>query len=520
MPADRDLAMPAAGAMRRDLARRLGVAGFWRWWLRMLGSLVPSGPRTAIERRRMRPVLLFDGDAATLWQPTAEAGRLALAQVGRVALGGDAATVLSEGRSAIAAVARNGAAPTKVVIALTPRAILRKSLTLPTAVEHDLRQAIGYDLDRHTPFKPEELYFDAQVVDRDPARAQIRIDLATARRPLVDAAVAHAHAWGAKVVAVTPAEPPALPASGLNLLPPELRNGARFAKRWQFWLPIALLVAVALVAVVLPVWQKREYAIALNEVAGKATLEAARSETLRTQLDRQIGDYNFALERKYAYPGTVRVLEDVTRLLPDDTWLTQLEIKSPTRGKEAQRELSLRGESINAGRLVTLLEDSHLFTQAAPRSPTTKIQPGPGEIFDVAAQLKPLPPPAAVALAMNDKAGAAPPASAAETPAVVPAAAAPAGAAQVAPPAPAAATAAPAPAANPSSAPAANPPEPASAPATPAAQVPPPAPAPAVAAPPPPAAAATPLFSGGPQRSPEERAAERARRRAAKGLPP
>ena len=99
--------------MRRDLARRLGVAGFWRWWLRMLGSLVPSGPRTAIERRRMRPVLLFDGDAATLWQPTAEAGRLALAQVGRVALGGDAATVLSEGRSAIAAVARNGAAPTK-----------------------------------------------------------------------------------------------------------------------------------------------------------------------------------------------------------------------------------------------------------------------------------------------------------------------------------------------------------------------------------------------------------------------
>jgi len=516
MPADRDIAMPAAGAMRRDLARRLGVAGFWRWWLRMLGSLVPSGPRTAIERRRMRPVLLFEGDTATLWQPTAVAGRLTLAEAGRVALGGDAAAVLSAGRTALAAVARNGVAPTKVVVGLTPRAILRKSLTLPAAIEHDLRQAVGYDLDRHTPFKPEELYFDAQVVDRDPARAQIRVDLATTRRPLVDAAVAHAQAWGAKVVAVTPAEPPLLPASGLNLLPLELRNGARFAKRWQFWLPIALLGAVALVAVVLPVWQKREYAIALNEVAAKAMQEAARSEALRTQLDRQIGDYNFALERKYAYPGTVRVLEDVTRLLPDDTWLTQLEIKSPNRGKDAQRELSLRGESINAGRLVTLLEDSRLFTQAAPRSPTTKIQPGPGEIFDVGAQLKPLPPPAAVALAMNDKAGAATPASAAETPAVAPAATTPAGAAQVVPPAPATTSAAPAPAP-----PAANPPAaPAAAPATPAAQVPPPAPAPAVAAPPPPAAVGTPLFSGGPQRTPEERAADRARRRAAKGLPP
>src|SRR4029077_6867844 len=91
-----------------------------------------------------------------------------------------------------------------------------------------------------------------------------------------------------------------------------------------------------------------------------------------------------------------RVLEDVTHLLPDDTWLTQLELKSVSRGKDAQRELSLRGESANAGRLVAVLEDSKLFTQAAPRSPTTKIQPGPGEIFDVGAQLKTLPMPAPI----------------------------------------------------------------------------------------------------------------------------
>src|SRR4029077_9208491 len=93
-----------------------------------------------------------------------------------------------------------------------------------------------------------------------------------------------------------------------------------------------------------------------------------------------------------------RVLEDVTHLLPDDTWLTQLELKSVSRGKDAQRELSLRGESANAGRLVSLLEDSKVFEQAAPRSPTTKIQPGPGEIFDVGAQLKTLPMPQPLAL--------------------------------------------------------------------------------------------------------------------------
>ena len=357
----------------------------------------------------MRPVIAFAGDQAFLWQPQGRERRVELVEIARVGLTGDATAVVAEGRAALSKLPR-GAVPTKVVVALPPRAILRKALVLPAAVEHDLRQMLSYDLDRHTPFKPDELYFDAQVVDRDPARGQIHVELATARRAQVDAAVAHAQSWGAKVVAITPVVPPALVASELNLLPPEMRNGARFAKRWQFWLPIAGLVAVALIAVVLPVWQKREYAIALIDLASQSMQQAAVSESLRTQLERQVGDYNFALERKYAYPGAVRVLEDVTKILPDDTWLTQLEIKTSIRGKDAQRDVALRGESANAGRLVTLLEDSKLFTQAAPRSPTTKIQPGPGEIFDVGAQLKPLPPPASIPLvAMNTAAPAAPP---------------------------------------------------------------------------------------------------------------
>ena len=71
----------------------------------------------------------------------------------------------------------------------------------------------------------------------------------------------------------------------------------------------------------------------------------------------------------------------------------------------------IRGESANAGRLVTLLEDSQLFTQAAPRSPTTKIQPGPGEIFDLGAQLKAVPQPTPLAIAATDKAPALVPAA-------------------------------------------------------------------------------------------------------------
>jgi len=160
--------------------------------------------------------------------------------------------------------------------------------------------------------------------------------------------------------------------------------------------------------VVLPIWQKRENAIALMQIVDQARAQADASDVLRRQLEQATGDYNLALQRKYAFPATVQVVEDVTKLLPDDTWLTQFEVKSTARGKDHRREILLRGESANAGRLVALLEESNLFEQAAPRSPTTKIQPGPGEIFELGAQLKSLTPPERVEV-VGERSAAAPP---------------------------------------------------------------------------------------------------------------
>jgi len=230
-----------------------------------------------------------------------------------------------------------------------------------------------------------------------------------ARRVVVDPLLRHAENFGARVVAVSVDPPEAAQSSRLDLLPQEGRNGDSAFARWYVAIPALLLVAGIAAALVLPLWQKRSEAIALNEQSDEARARATVSDGLRTQLERRVGDFNFALERKYAFPATVQVLEDVTRILPDDTWLTQLELRS-VRGKEGQRELTLRGESANAGRLVSLLEESRLFTQTAPRSPTTKIQPGPGEIFDVGAQLKPLPAPEKAPLDTTARPAAPPPA--------------------------------------------------------------------------------------------------------------
>jgi general secretion pathway protein L len=423
----------------RSLVRRLGLTGFGHWWRSELGAAMPQRLRAALERRRARPVLAFDGNVATLWRPAQANGRLSMREVAKIGLDGDAQTVAAAGRSALAPLfAMSDAAP-QVVVALSPRAALRKTLTLPMALEDHLHQSLAYDLDRHTPFKPEELYFDAAIVDRDDVHNTLRVDLAAARRTLVDTVLRQAESFGARVIGVTVDPPSVAAASRINLLPDERRLASVSSARWQVVLPAAILAIGLLAALFLPVWQKREEAIALNQLADQGRERAGVSEALRTELERRVGDYNFALERKYAFPGTAQVLDDVTRILPDDTWLTQFELHT-MRGKDAQRELTLRGESANAGRLVSLLEDSKLFSQAAPRSPTTKIQPGPGEIFDVSAHLKPLPPPTTLSIEMTPPARPAPPPAASRpAPAAAQGAAAPAATAAAAAAGPAAA---------------------------------------------------------------------------------
>jgi general secretion pathway protein L len=427
----------------KNLARRLRLAGFWQWWKREVASSMPRWLRGAIERRRARPVLAFDGSRATLWQPSAANGEMRMVAVADVPLYADAQSVEAAGRAVFAPLAaRNGSLP-GVIVSLSPRASLRKTLTLPIALEDHLHQALAYDLDRHTPFKPEELYFDAVVIDRDAVHNTLRVDLAAARRSVVDTVLRQAESFGARVVGVTADPPATASASRIDLLPPDRRVGAPGLLRWRVVLPAVLLAIGIVVALFLPVWQKREEVIALTEMADRAHDRASVSERLRTELEQRVGDYNFALDRKYAFPGIVQVLDDITRILPDDTWLTQLEVHA-MRGKDAQREVTLRGESANAGRLVSLLEDSQLFTQAAPRSPTTKIQPGPGEIFDVSAHLKPQPPPAMLPIDMTAPAPTPAPPRPAPVPAAAAAGAPPAASGSEPPPQPAATPAQPA----------------------------------------------------------------------------
>jgi general secretion pathway protein L len=388
---------PALNSLRsrlRDVAYRLGLPGFWRWWTGELAPLVPPAPRGALQRRRARPVIEFGEGEAIIWRPELIDGALVLTRVAAIPLTGDPAANVAAGRAAVASLSQAMHGPSspprapRLTVALPPKQVLRKQLELPTAVEENLLRALTYDLDRHTPFRPDQVYFDATVIGRDLVRKTIRVDWAAALKTVVDAARRQAEDWGATVVAVAPGPTTAATPPRLNLLPEDARPRRMLWRQWQVWAPTALVASIALAVVLVPLIQKRGYAIALTQQTEAARVQAEAAAAVRREFERLQSDYNYALAKKYTYPGTVQIIDDVTRVLPDDTWLTQFEMKTTVKGKETQRDVFLRGESANGSKLISVLEDSQRVEQAALRSPTTKLQPGPGEVFDLGAQLK------------------------------------------------------------------------------------------------------------------------------------
>jgi general secretion pathway protein L len=265
-------------------------------------------------------------------------------------------------------------------------------------------------MDRLTPFRSDEVYFDHRVVGRDAAASTIVVLVAVARRDIVDSRVDLLRSLGVTVEGVGVRED-GTHGAALNLMPPELRGQGeteteRVAKR-------ALLAAagVLLMAVLLyPPWAKREVIKSLHPVEARTQSEAQATSKLARELEHLVDEHNFLLAKKHGTPPALAYIEEISRLLPDNTWVQQLELK--VAGKT--RELQVTGETASSSKLIEILEQSTLLKNATPRGTVTRgSQPGT-ERFAIAAEatVRPQPEPVPVAQMATPVAPAAPAAAA------------------------------------------------------------------------------------------------------------
>jgi general secretion pathway protein L len=383
---------------------RLKLAAFWRWWMGELAQLLPE----RLARGSRLPLLAFDGGDVVLAEPRAAAGPNA-----RVA----AATLEpAQARAALRRILENaGETRGRARLRLAREQVLVRRVSMPAATEENLAQVLAFEMDRLTPFRADDVYFDHRVVSRDSGAGQLLVEVAVAPREVVDAAVARMGELGVNVQGVAVGDEGG---AALDLLPSERRGERETSNerlvRNALALAVVLLLALALL---LPAWQKREAIVAMHPVIAKARQEAESSDALARSLEREVADYNFMQAKRHA-PSALAYLEDVSRLLPDNTWVQQFELRNAGKGREVQ----ITGETTSSSKLIEILEQSQLLQNSAPRGSVTRgSQPGT-ERFMIVAEARPRPLPEA--MPVREVAALPPPAPVAAAPAKAEAAAA------------------------------------------------------------------------------------------------
>jgi len=321
---------------------------FFGWWRRELRNCIPSGLRDWRETRGQMLLVDVASAAAVLRVMKGDRHR----DLGTVARSPGGSAPLP---AVVAKRLRRVGSVNGIVAQIDAKNVLRHRLRLPLATNENLREVLSYEMDRVTPFRSDDVYFDFRVAETDAAAGQIVVDLFLVRRPVVDDVVALLRGWNLPPDRVTTVLDAAKASGEVNFLAAPNRRRSGRLRRNLFALLTLAIAAGAAVSVNLALQQQTMTLDAYEVALAELRIQVQEVDTLKQQLMDRTTRSQYVAAKKSEQPLTIAVVSELTRLLPDDTWLTQVRIQ--------QRQLIIAGSAPGASDLIALLEASPLLSQ-------------------------------------------------------------------------------------------------------------------------------------------------------------
>ncbi|MBR0791463.1 PilN domain-containing protein [Bradyrhizobium manausense] len=263
----------------------------------------------------------------------------------------------------------------RVEIVLRPARFLFRPLELPARAADFLEGIVRAQIDRLTPWSAAEAVFGCSAPVAQGAES-ITTMIAAAPRRLATSYVEALSGFHPSAIAVLTE---AGEGGRIRVFEQKSRGAidpVRLSRTLQ------LVLAVAAIAAVLG-----------SVVAGYLADSLSAQES---ELDRQITQRRAAIRgadggersplallerRKYDTQASVIVLESLSRVLPDHTYVTEMHLSG--------NKLQIAGITRDAPSLIPLIEQSQHFTRATFYAPTTRSPSDPGERFHIEAQVEP-----------------------------------------------------------------------------------------------------------------------------------
>ena len=266
---------------------------------------------------------------------------------------------------ALGSIGRQNKRHTRIVLE-SDRFIQRRisNLRLPAS---RARRMAEIDLRANTPFKRSEIHILHPVEDERTETSYFIV-----KRPEIDPVIERLKASGCEIqsIELQTDEHSYVLGSGSHS---DLNVGG-FRGRLKRWLLIANLLLIVVGAALTFGIADRQIREAETTLDAEIEVMQARAGQVRRSFDEQVGlleQMSTLRQRKHASGSTVVMIEELSQLLPDHTWLGDLTIDNQT--------ITITGYSSEAVSIMPLLERSGRFANA---SFTTSVDRVPGQSFE------------------------------------------------------------------------------------------------------------------------------------------
>jgi general secretion pathway protein L len=267
----------------------------------------------------------------------------------------------------------------RVELMLRPDQFLFRPLELPRRATEFLDGIVRAQIDRLTPWSAGEAAIGwSEPHQEGPDRIVVTV-AATVRTliaPYVQALTAH----GARSVAVLTRLPDGAPVRVLDERGREAAGIRRVSRVLLAILVVTGLGAAAATAAGVVVGQSLQ---AQQDDLARRIVRSRSAALVGSDgnVDAATGALRSLERRKHESPAAVIVLEELTRALPDHTYVTELRIEGD--------KLRLVGITRDAPALIGLIEQTSHFTRATFFAPTTRAPNEAGERFHIEARIEP-----------------------------------------------------------------------------------------------------------------------------------
>jgi len=350
---------------------KAGPAGkFLRWWIEELRQAMPAAWQQKLQHAMRRVTLVLDDGSLKL-------GVDENRSVQTLEAFSNAQDASLQKKQVEDLLLKNELQEAPRFLLLDIESVLSRELKLPLAADSNLAQVLSFEMDRQTPFRASDVYFDWKVLERGGESGQLLLEMFVVPRVVVDEALKAVASRGHRLAGVDIVDGGRT--LGVNLLPVD-RRARRINPRTRLSLALGALSCLLLALVMAQSLYLRAHQVAQLEDAITAVQGEAREVMqIKQQIEETSEAAGFLARSRSAVPLAIEVLADITRILPDDTYLDRLVITNSS--------VQMQGKSKNAQQLIPLVNGSNLLDNAAFRG-STRLDARSGlEIFEVNAEV-------------------------------------------------------------------------------------------------------------------------------------